>query len=438
MASVMRTPRVSWTVVEECLDEAEYLWSSWERALDAHDQDMGRVQTWLEERLFGAIDGVLVAGDAGVALLAGALRENNASRASVAAYALSCLNSQAAADGVLQALADSASTLPIRRGLELGASEMFLQRLQPAAAKSARVLAMTADVRAQQGANAEDKIRALWMSPEDDVKAAAVRLAKNASKEMGTYVAQLGFAAKLPEIRIDAMELGLIVGLPQAWTIAKEIVATAQPGFGRAAIAVSALAGGYEITRLVPAFADKRLQREALFAAGFAGTVAAADACLDAMKKGLLPNVAVDSFCAITGLDLAKEGILLPPPPAPDEPVAFEDDDLDADLTFKADDMLPTPDVAAVERWWAENRKRFPTDQRLLGGRPWSLQGLHERMLNAPMRRRHGWAFEIAVQTEGAHQIRTRGFMATQHAQLARLGEDLAGPGYGQRRWGRR
>jgi uncharacterized protein (TIGR02270 family) len=434
----MATPRVNWTIVEECLDEAEYLWSCRERALDAHDQDMERVQVWLEERLFGAIDGLLVAGDAGVEMLAGALREKPASRASVAAYALAGLNSQAAADGLVQALADGAPMPAIRRGLELGASDMFLQRLQPATGKSAQMLAMITDVRAQQGVNAEDKVRALWMSPDDDVKAAAVRLAKNASKELGTYVAQLGLSAELPEIRVDSMELGLMLGLPEAWDLAKEIAAAPQPGFGRAAIAVAALAGGYELARLEPAFADKDLQRDALFACGFAGTVVAADACMAAMKQGQLPKVAADSFCAITGLDLVKEGLVLPPPPPPAEPVTFEDDDLDADLVPTADEMLPSPDVAAVERWWAESRKRFPAGQRFVAGRPWSLQVLHERMLNAPMRRRHGWGFEIAVQTEGVHQIRTRAFMAAQQAQLAKLGEDLAHTGYGGKKWGRR
>jgi uncharacterized protein (TIGR02270 family) len=419
------TPTTNWAVVEECLDEAEFLWASRERALDAHNQNMERVGTWIEERLLGALDGILVAGDAAIDLLATAL-DGVPSRASVAAYLLASLNCQAAADVLVRVLSTASQLLLIRRGLELAASDLFLRRLQQAVGNAPpRVLALMTDVRAYQGVDGSDKIKALWATADEDVQAATVRLARNSPKDVASYVASLGLEMEQPEIRIEAMELGLMVGVDKAWNVALAIVDKHEPGFGRAAIAVAALGAEREHERLVSAVSLKDLQRDALFAMGFAGTAIAADACLAAAKTGPSGKISADSFCVITGLDLDKEQMVLPEPSLPDQPVPFEADDLDADLVPKVDEELPIPDLASVARWWADNRKRFPAKERFVYGQPWSLPLLHKQLTSGPTRRRHGWAFEVAVRTQGAHRIQTRAFMATQRSQIAKLGERL-------------
>ena len=421
------TPRMNWSVVEECLDEAEFLWLNRERALDAHDQDMERVSAWAEERLLGSVDGLLLAGDATIDLLAAALEEGLPSRASVAAYALASLNSQAAADALARVLSTSSELDPVRRGLELAASDLFLQRLQNTIDnRSPRILAVLTDVRAFQGVDGSDKIHALWSLADEDVQTATVRLARNSSKDMASYVAQLGLEMEQPEIRVEAMELGLMAGVDKAWNVALSIVDNHEPGFGRAAIAVAALGGPREHERLLSAISMEDLRRDALFALGFAGTAFAAEVCSATMKTDPLAKISADGFCTITGLDLAKERMARPEPSPPDnQPVPFEADDLDADLVLKADEDLPIPDVAAVERWWTNNQSRFTIGQRFLYGQPWSLSLLHNELTKGPMRRRHGWAFEVAVRTQGAHKIQTRAFMTTQRAQIAKLGQQL-------------
>jgi uncharacterized protein (TIGR02270 family) len=410
--------------VEESFDEAEFLWATRERALDAHNQDVEHVRTWTERRLLGSLDGLSLAGDSAGEMATAALQQGPPSRASVAAYTLATLNSQTAAETLVSALSDRANVEAIRRGLELSASELFQQRLQSAAGRSPQVLALLADVRAFQGIDAQDKIPSLWAST-DEVKAATVRLARNSPKNVASTVAMTALQLDHPEIRTAAMELGFFAGLREAWTVAVDMVEKRRAGFGRAAIAVAALGDARDVGRLVPAFQMKEFRRDALFAVGFSGTVVAADSCLTAMKSDILPKVAGESFCAITGLDLQKEQMVVPEPPLPDQPISFEDDDLDADLVPTADDGLPRPDVAAVERWWRENRQRFHAHERFVAGRPCSLGGLHERLANGPMRRRHGWAFEVAARTQGAYQIQTRALMTTQQAQLGRLSKDM-------------
>jgi uncharacterized protein (TIGR02270 family) len=430
------TPRMNWSLVEECLDEAEFLWATRERGLDAHNQNVERLRTWTEERLHGCLDGIAAAGDTAVELLTAALQEDRQARVSVAAFTLATLNSQASADALMGILPETVNLLAIRRGLELSASDLFQQRLQPLAGRSSQILALLTDIRAFQGVDAEDKLAALWAHPDDDVKASTLRLAKNSPRHVASNLAMAALQMENPEIRAEAMDLGLMTGVGEAWKTALDIVDKRQPGYTRAAVAVAALGDARENDRLVAAYTVEDRQRDALFASGFAGTVIAADALLAAMKSGILPRVAAESFCAITGLDLEQEKMALPEPAPPDE-IPFEQDDLNANLVPKADEELPLPDVAAVERWWTENRKRFPANERFVAGRPWSLATLHERLMNGPMRRRHGWAFEAAARTQGTYQVQIRAFMAAQQQQLGKLGENLQLLKYHRNSWSR-
>ena len=93
-------PLVSWALVEESLDEAEFLWSQREAALVAPDETPDQVESRIEERLLGAIEGLCVglsvgrgvAGGAGVDrlldLLALALESDQPSMVAVAGHAL--------------------------------------------------------------------------------------------------------------------------------------------------------------------------------------------------------------------------------------------------------------------------------------------------------------------------------------------------------------
>jgi len=293
-------------------------------------------------------------------------------------------------------------------------------------------------LRACQGENARDRIPSLWATPDDDVKAATVRLSRHTDRDLAGNVVRAALSMDHPEIRIEAIELGLMHAMKEAWMAAVELVSKPQAGFARAAIAVAALGDQRDQDRLALAYEQAGWERDALFASGFAGTVGAADACLAAMKKGILPRVAAESFCTITGLDLAQSKMVAPEPPLSDDPVPFEEDDLDADLVPKADEDLPLPEFAEVERWWSANRARFAPNQRYLGGRPWSMKVLHERLAAGPMRRRHGWAFEVAMHTQGAHQIQTRAFMSTQQSQIGTLGKALSQLDHRNDPWARR
>ena len=52
-----------WDLVQESFDEAAFLWSRWEEALASHARDLAGVSFWVEERLFGSLDGIRLGGE---------------------------------------------------------------------------------------------------------------------------------------------------------------------------------------------------------------------------------------------------------------------------------------------------------------------------------------------------------------------------------------
>ena len=82
-------PPVFWELVDESLDEAGFFWGRWESALMAADLDAPAVSSWIEERLLGSIDGLVVAGEQGIdRLLVPALEGDDLDRVAAATHAL--------------------------------------------------------------------------------------------------------------------------------------------------------------------------------------------------------------------------------------------------------------------------------------------------------------------------------------------------------------
>ncbi|WP_395848560.1 hypothetical protein [Cystobacter fuscus] len=96
-----------------------------------------------------------------------------------------------------------------------------------------------------------------------------------------------------------------------------------------------------------------------------------------------------------------------------------EEDDLEADLTSKQEDELPVPARAAVADWWQRARQDFSRSARYLDGKPFSGTALLDALARGPMRRRHVHARELALRTQGAHDVQTLAFTARQVAELA-------------------
>jgi uncharacterized protein (TIGR02270 family) len=185
-----------------------------------------------------------------------------------------------------------------------------------------------------------------------------------------------------------------------------------------------ALGGAEEdLRRLTALLEQPSTMPAALYALGFSGRRAAAEACLSLLGDKKACALAAESFCAITGLELTGE-LLAEAEPEPEEPISLEEE-LDADLTPRPEDDLPRPEASAVIAWWKHNHQHFIADTRYLRGKTFTPAVLREALWTEPMRRRHALGLEVALRSRGDLRLHTRAFS---HHQLAALSAIRSAP----------
>lgn len=427
-------PTPLWHLVEASLDEAEFLWKRWEQAFSSHSQDLQSLAVWIEERLLGSLEGVRVgAGKAQQELLVPALDDGvDPIRATVAAHLLATEADPNAFEALARALrAATPERLTIfRRALELAGSELLLARLdRELGSLNPRLGAALLDARSFQGREPGGAVAQALGSREPELLAAGLRALRFGASPSGMNAVVSACRSPDPGVRDAALESGLIVAAPEAWALCLELAAqpTPQP---RARLLLGLLAPEPRHALLYDALMLETTRREALFALGFTGTRAAAEAAVVAMRDPALAQLAAEAFCAITGLDLEAEGLLAPDADgAPEEPIPFEQEDLDADLVPGPDELLPRPDAEGVASWWRAHAGGFRSGERYLRGRPLQLATLHDALRREPLRRRHAIALDLAVRSHGQLQLQTRTFTHEQERQLHGFSALGGGPG---------
>jgi uncharacterized protein (TIGR02270 family) len=165
-------------------------------------------------------------------------------------------------------------------------------------------------------------------------------------------------------------------------------------------------------------------------ALGFSGWPRAVELCLPHVASARHAGIAGDAISAITGLAIEKRFVREEEPPS-EEPVPFEEEDLDADLVPGPERALPLPEPDAVESWWRGERDRFQQSLRYLGGRPVGLRAMLQALANGPMRRRYLVALELAARSQGVFWMETRAWAREQMSAMDRQRLDAPRPELG-------
>jgi uncharacterized protein (TIGR02270 family) len=415
-------------VYEQHLDEADFLWTQWERALAAPDRTLGDTES-VEERLLAHLDG-LVVGGAPVAevLLMPALESEEPARLSAALWAL-LANPGGMPTGRLEALLESLPGelhAPVRRALELsGRRDLAGAVLQPWLKKEdATFVAMALDVLAFRREGSQPPLE--WLShPDARVVAAALRGLRPLPPGVDALWLGRLLEDPRPEVADAALEAGWVSGARAAWDALGERV-DGRTGAPRLAMVMLALSGeARDLHRLLQCLGSEETRADALWALGFSGRREAAEACLEMMNERPVAPLAAEAFSAITGLEWAAPYVL---PREEEEALPPLEEDLARDLTPRSEDALPVPFLPAVSAWWKEASKRFTEGARYVRGHEFSPGVLLDALEHGPMRRRHVLALELAWRSHGTCQVQTRAFT---HRQRVDLGQARAG----QARW---
>lgn len=400
-----------WDVIEEHADEASFLGAQWERALDSPGLDLTGLANGLERRLCAHLDALLVGGPrVADKLLLPALEDDDPQLAFAAALALLASPQPAHGDAVLRAWSvASRRRLPLTRALTIA----------PTAPRRSELRAALTDDDASLRAAAIDVLgfhrvlRPRDLDPLRDDHDPAVRhaLTRAAGRDPTLDLRALvrdQLHAHAPDHLAAALTSAAILDLPEFPAACRQALARDDEA-GALALLLTAF------TTADPTAILAAIDRPpAVFALGFTGSFAAADACVHLIRDGKHSALAFEAFTALTAADLRHAAT-----PDDDALPDLADEDLTADIATGPEDELPSPDPAIVQAWWQANADRLPRP--LLPTLADDRRALLLALRHASMRRRHALAMRLAIVTGGHAQLETRASARHQLAALQRL-----------------
>ncbi len=402
-------PEPRWDLVEEHLDEAEFLWGMWEHSLRSPKYTLDTVARGPEARLLANIDALLVNGpEVAPRLLVPVLAEQAPDRVSAAAAVLLASPQSSDAAAVFAAWYDLPAQRPaLARALARAERPELLPLLRAQLDDPAQLLA-TAEVLVFRGEPLGPALARLLASDDPAARALGLRALPD-EREPAAHMQALiaGLLTEQPEVLDAAITAGARLGLELAWARARD---RAQERHGGASLLLLALRGDpadHPVLRATLGLPKRRAA--ALWALAFLGLPWVVDASLEFLDDPKVGHLAAELFTIVTGVDLHAAGLAAPP----DErtlPVVTPEDE------------LPRVDPLAALTWWLKHRDGYHDDQRYLAGAPYSLPAVRTALERAPMRRRPVHLQDLQLHAAGHHpRLEPRATTRRQRAQLVVL-----------------
>lgn len=407
-----------WDVVEEHLDEAEFLWGMWENSLVAPNYTLDEVASGPETRLLAHIDG-LVANGPLVArrLLIPALEDDEPDRVSAAATALLLSPRESGGtDAIFEAMRELPEQRPplVRALCCVDIPELLTQIRELLLDEDSGLVAVAAEVLAFHFQPLGETLGLLLASDTAAARVLALRAVAN-EPEPGRYVraVQAGLSDTDTRIVDAAIETGARLRLATAWERARS---RAQDADGGESMLLLALRGEVnDRASLMTALGNRKRRLAALWALGFLGTPEAVDASLDWLEDRDAGPLAGEVFTAVTGIDLEEAGMSVPP-----------DEDGES-LASRPEDDLPRAKPMTVLQRWLKLRGEFVDGQRYVSGAIRNSSSLLTALEAGPMRRRRARLIELELDGDVRNRprLQVRAPTSRQRAHLRTLGRSL-------------
>lgn len=416
-----------WDVLEDHLDEACFLWTQWESGLHSPLYTLGELSRGDEARLKAHLKALAMGGRrVSERLLVPALGEEDGERLWTASYVLLMEGEGENVDTVLQDFTEVAELRPpFARALALSDRPGLSKRLYPLlATEDPELLAATVEILAFRRATPVEAFSKLYWHEAPRVRAGALRAACTHGTPVEGEALWQALQSRNSALRAAGLTLGLIRSAPEAFATCSQWSDERDEAGQLARMALASGGDPGQLQHLIRLLEVPHLRKDVLWALGFSGQVVAAEACLPWLGDPAFAGVAAEAFCGVTGLALEGKYRAERAQDSSDDDGGLEAPDPDREL--------PRPVPEAIERWWGENRKRFDKQKRYLSGRAFSQDVLLDALWNAPMRRRPVLAWELAIRTQGQHQVEVSDFSRMQAHQLeqaaAARGQFRAGP----------
>ncbi len=432
----MDSKAILWDVVEEHLDEAEFLAETWHVNLDSPAYLRDEFAAGPQERLLAHVDGLVIGGDAvRTELLEPALADEETERWRACAAAMAMLDAPSAQVGAtlfiglherpeaVQAGITDALILSARPDIDVRVTDALRKGGDPAQ------LVGLATVGGARGVNPANLVDGLLKDGDAEARAAALSMLPFGDRRYLSWV-EHDLTAPEPQLARAAARAGLIMGSGPAWQHVGRAALAAEPD-PDCMVWTASLADARIVEQLTERAEDEAARGHVLYAIGYSGRRSAMETCLKWLVDERWGRLAGEAFAAMTGLPLDDDTYWDDPedPDAQDEDedededldADVEEDDPDDDLSVAAEEELRIPKPEAFARWWAEHQARFNAKQRYIAGRLADQAAIAHALTVLPMRRHHALVFELLVRSRGQLNVRSRALTTASKAALAAL-----------------
>lgn len=431
-----------WDVQAEHLSEAETCVERWDISLSSAIHTLDEVREGPEERLMAHTQGLVIGGERVFArLIQPVLADDlNDDRFRTAAAALTLLDGggREAPDRVLahfpRARAEGwwglirAAHLSRRTDL----APRILAEIEPL---EGMALAGRLEVLAGLGVDVGKPLRKWLRHDHPAIRRVAARLARHSSSSKILRLLLPLLRDPDPWLRAAAIESALIRGLPGSWEAACEAAfgRDVPKSVRRSALDWVAMQGDAEVHAKIFDLLEERPSADLLWAASITGRADAVMLALDLLDHPRLARLAGEVVTSITGLSTRDHQFWLDEgaagrfgATANEALPALAADDLDAELVPPDELRLRLPNPERIRECWAGSVERFSPAWRYVGGHPLDLASIDAALRDAPMRRRHPLALELAIRCGGAGVLDTRAPARIQITQSAAIFARLA------------
>jgi uncharacterized protein (TIGR02270 family) len=407
---------IAWDIYQEHLDEAAFLWTQWESALEAANYVPMEVAGGPEERLRAHLDGLVLGGKAVADKLLLPALAAEPELARPAAWALLAAEHGDHFDDVLAALAGAEPplALALARALALSAHPAIASRftaLWKHAEPPLRAVILSV-METRDVAWASAQLPQTLTSPEPALLLPSLRLLRRAPTRDPAALTYLEYALAAPDpaVRAEAMATAVAVGSRTVWDHLRREVLLPEAGLLPMGLLALSPAPADRVL-LHERLRDPATRRSALWALGFIGDVEAVDAALALCGDEEVAALAGEVFSTATGL-VVDGPFAVPGKTAGPEVEEVKEDDPPPEL-LPEDDLL-TPNPPALDAWWRQHRARWKPGQRYQQGQLRAREKLMAGLVGGAMWRRPVLAIELASTTRAPVTVDLRGWVGEQ------------------------
>jgi len=384
-------------IVKQHAEDAAFLWHLRNKAVSRPDYDLKDLAE-LDGRVEAHLDGLRVAGDAGMTICTEALNTGEAGEVFTAAV----LSFEGGDDAGIRAVLEAAAEKPeIRRGVVSALGWLPFEQAEP---HIGRILAEESPFLRDIGLAACIAHRQDPGQPLKDALTDKAPLLKARALEA---VGHLGRADLLHFPRLNLTAEDELCSFNAAWSAAllgdAGSIATLKT-FARPDWRWWEEAMKVVLRRMTPSSAlgwqmelasNPDNERLAVIGAGVIGDPVLVPWLIERMKTPELARLAGGALSMITGVDIAQEDL------EGNRPEGFEagptDDPEDENVDMDPDEDLPWPNPELAISWWGKNMERFKSGNRYLLGLPITEENLRQVLRTGSQRQRYAAALELVM-----------------------------------------